>query len=371
MFSKANNNRTLKINFLKELDFLLLGQLLLMCLFSVGILYSTALGKFEPWALKQIITLAIFIPAIFLLASLEFKIIYNYAYVIYGVAFFFLILAAIFGHKAMGAQRWLRIGIINFQPSELMKIGLILALARYYHDLHTNEIGKIRSLGLPLLLTIAPSLLVLKQPNLGTATILMVIAAVIMFMAGVKLWKFIAVGITGISLLPVVWYMLHDYQRQRVLTFLNPEADPLGSGYNIIQSIIAIGSGGFFGKGFVSGTQSQLSFLPEKQTDFILSVIAEEFGFLGVAIILALTVGIILSCYKVAFTSSNQFFRLITAGVATSFAFHAIINAGMIAGLLPVVGMPYPLLSYGGSSLAAFLIGFGLVLNPKLCKRNG
>ncbi len=366
MITKSNNHRAPALSFFKQIDFLLLGQLFLMCLFSVGILYSTALGSFEPWALKQIITISIFIPIIVIMSNLRFNLIYKYAYVVYGIGLIFLVLASIYGHKAMGAQRWLRVGIINFQPSELMKIGLILALARYYYDLHINEIGKIRNLILPLLLTIIPTLLVLKQPNLGTSAILLIIAAVIMFMAGVKIWKFLTVGILGISLLPLIWYMLHDYQRQRVLTFLQPEADPLGAGYNIIQSIIAIGSGGFFGKGFVSGTQSQLSFLPEKQTDFILSVVAEEFGFLGVAVILILTIGIIISCYKAAFTSNNQFFRLITAGIATSFAFHAIINAAMIAGLLPVVGMPYPLLSYGGSSLAAFLIGFGLVLNSKL-----
>ncbi|MCE2992381.1 MAG: rod shape-determining protein RodA [Candidatus Jidaibacter sp.] len=363
MFSKSDDSR---INFLKEMDYVLLAQILAMCISSVAMLYSAALGSIDPWAFKQAITLCIFAPIIFLIASLEFKTVYTYAYVVYGIAFFFLVLAAIFGHKAMGAQRWLRVGVINFQPSELMKIGLILALARYYHDLHTNEIGKIRSLLPPLLLSILPALLVLKQPNLGTASILIVIAAVILFASGVKLWKFAFVGISAILLMPAVWYMLHDYQRQRVLTFLNPEADPLGSGYNIIQSIIAIGSGGFFGKGFIEGTQSQLNFLPEKQTDFILSVIAEEFGFFGVATMLVLTLGIIFSCYKKAFTANNQFFRLIAIGVATSFAFHAIINAGMIAGLLPVVGMPYPLLSYGGSSLAAFLIGFGLVLNTKL-----
>jgi rod shape determining protein RodA len=370
MFSKIIIKSSPRVNFLKEIDFFLLGKLLLMCLFSVVILYSTALGNFEPWALKQIITIALFVPIIFLLASLNFKTIYNNAYIIYGISLFFLVLAAIFGHKAMGAQRWLRIGIINFQPSELMKIGLLLALARYYHDIHTTALGRIRNLIVPLLLTIVPALLILKQPNLGTATILFIIAGTIMFMAGVRLWKFIVVGASILLLMPMAWYLLHDYQRQRVLTFLNPETDPLGSGYNIIQSIIAIGSGGFFGKGFLEGSQSQLSFLPEKQTDFILSVVAEEFGFFGVAVILGLTITILVSCYRIALISNNQFFRLMVVGVATSFAFHAIINAGMIAGLLPVVGMPYPLLSYGGSNLAAFLIGFGLVLNPKLCKNS-
>ncbi len=342
----------------------------MMCLFSVAILYSTALGNFEPWAIRQIFTLCLFAPVVLLLAWLDYSTIYRYAYAAYAVAFVFLILAAIVGHKAMGAQRWLRIGVINFQPSELMKVGLVLALARFYHDLHINEIGRIRELIIPLALTLAPAVLILKQPNLGTATILLTIAGAVMFMAGVRIWKFVVVLVSALACIPVVWYMSHPYQKQRVLTFLNPEADPLGSGYNIIQSIIAIGSGGFFGKGFLEGSQSQLNFLPEKQTDFILSVVAEEFGFFGVFIVFGLTLGIIASCYRLAFTASNQFYRLIVVGVSTSFAFHAIINAGMIAGLLPVVGTPYPLLSYGGSNLAAFLIGFGLVLNPSLCRKS-
>lgn len=352
--------------FLRKIDGSMYFQILILCLIGVAALYSAAVGSFEPWALKQLITIALFAPAAILVAHLNSRTIYENTYLVYIIALIFLAIAAIFGHKAMGAQRWLRIGVINFQPSEFMKLGLIIALAKYFHSLHTNEIGRIRRLVMPIVMTLVPALFILKQPNLGTATILLLIAAAIFFTAGVKAWKFIVCIVGAVSAMPVVWHFLHPYQKQRVLTFLNPEADPLGSGYNIIQSIIAIGSGGFFGKGFLEGSQSQLSFLPEKQTDFILSVVAEEFGFLGVLVVLLLTMSIVFSCYKAAFSSTSQFFRLTAIGVGTSFALHALINAGMISGLLPVVGMPYPLLSFGGSNLGVFLLAFGLVMNRKL-----
>lgn len=345
---------------------MLVIKLIIMCGCSIAILYSTALGNFEPWALKQLITLLIFIPIVIITALVDFKIVLKCSYWLYGVSLLMLLLAAAFGHKAMGAQRWLRIGAVNFQPSELMKLGLILALARYYYNLHANEIGRLKHLIIPAIMIVVPVLFIIKQPNLGTATILIGIAVSMMFTAGLRLWKFVVAIIITLIALPLVWMVLHDYQRQRVMTFINPEADPMGAGYNIIQSIIAIGSGGLSGKGFLKGSQSQLSFLPEKQTDFILSVIGEEFGFIGVSLVFCLTIGIIFLCYRIAFTSSNHFFRLIVIGVTTSFALHAIINAGMIAGLLPVVGTPYPLLSYGGSNLAVFLLGFALVFNKKL-----
>lgn len=364
--SKYNSLKIGGAFFTKGIDIMLYVNVLIMSLIGVLALYSAAAGNFEPWAMKQLITIAIFAPAALIVAYIDPRTIYDNSYLVYAICFIFLIIAAVVGHKAMGAQRWLRLGAINFQPSEFMKLGIILALAKYFHALHANEIGKFKSLMIPILMILFPAALVLKQPNLGTALVLILIGAAIFFTAGVRAWKFIVSIIAAVGLAPIVWYFLHPYQKQRVLTFLHPEADPLGAGYNIIQSMIAIGSGGFLGKGFLEGSQSQLSFLPEKQTDFILSVIAEEFGFFGVMIVFVMTVSIVLSCYRAAFNSTSQFFRLICIGVATSMMLHAIINAAMISGLLPVVGMPYPLLSFGGSNLGLFLLAFGLVLNRKL-----
>ena len=349
-----------------NLRLILLIKILILCVIGILALYSAAFGNLEPWSIKQIITILLFVAAMSIVSILDFKTIYNYTNFIYFMSLALLVLAALCGYKAMGAQRWVRIGFINYQPAELMKLGLILFLAKYYHDLHYNEVNTAKNMIIPLAAIVLPVILVIKQPNLGTSIVLICIAASILFAAGLTIRKFVIVGITVIIFIPLTYSLLHDYQKQRVMTFLNPESDPLGSGYNIIQSIIAIGSGGLFGKGFLKGSQNQLSFLPEKQTDFILSIIAEEFGFTGVMIILFITIGIIILCYKIAFDSNNQFFRLIVVGITTSFAIHAIINAGMISGMLPVVGMPYPLLSYGGSSLSIFLLSFALILNKKL-----
>jgi rod shape determining protein RodA len=347
-------------------DLLLLVLLSILMLCGVSALYSTALGSWQPWAVKQVVTITMFLPLAIMTAHLKKDTVYRSAYWIYALMLLTLIFATFFGHKAMGAQRWIRIGVVNFQPSELMKVAVILALSRYYSDLHLQETRKVWSLIPPLLLVGIPALFILKQPNLGTASLLIIVAAGIAFVAGLRVRNFILAGIIIIGSTPLIWHFMHDYQRQRVLTFLHPERDPLGTGYNIMQSVIAIGSGGFWGKGFLNGSQSQLSFLPEKQTDFILSVIAEEFGFLGVVFILLLSTGIVVQCYKIAFLAKSQLSRLIIAGMVTSFSFHAIINAAMIAGLMPVVGMPYPLLSYGGSNLAGLMLGFGLVLNRNI-----
>jgi rod shape determining protein RodA len=344
-------------------DVVLLTALCLLAIIGVMALYSSALGNWHPWAIKQIATILLFFPIALILARMNGKWLYRSAYWVYGVVLVVLLFATFFGHKAMGAQRWIRIGVINFQPSELMKVGLIMALARYYHDLHSQDVRRVVHLIPPLLIIGIPVLLILKQPNLGTATLLVVISASIAFAAGVRVWKFGVAGMGCVVMAPIIWHFMHDYQKLRVLTFLQPEHDPLGASYNIMQSVIAIGSGGFFGKGFLQGSQSQLSFLPEKQTDFILAVLAEEFGLIGVLVVLLLSSIIIAQCYKIALHTNSQFGRLLTCGIATSFGFHCIINAAMIAGLMPVVGMPYPLLSYGGSNLAGFIICFALVCN--------
>jgi rod shape determining protein RodA len=244
-----------------------------------------------------------------------------------------------------------------------MKIFVILALAKYFHNVHQSEIGRFKTLIMPTIIVLVPVALILKQPNLGTALITLMIAANIYFLAGVRAWKFITGIVAALVSLPIVWGFMHDYQKKRVLTFLDPESDPLGAGYNIIQSMIAIGSGGAFGKGFINGTQSQLSFLPEKQTDFVFTILAEEFGFVGVIMMFMLCAAVIIYGYLTSFRVKTQFGRLVIGGIITLFALHVLINTAMIAGAIPVVGTPFPFFSYGGSNLITMLIGFGIVLS--------
>ena len=263
----------------------------------------------------------------------------------------------------LGAQRWLALGGFRFQPSELMKVFLVLALARYYHSLHHNNLHKLRSIILPIILTGMAAGLILIQPNLGTASIITMVALIIIFMTGISWKKIIFVAIIGISALPVLWGNMHDYQKRRVDTFLNPEKDPLGAGYNIIQSKIAIGSGGVTGKGFTKGTQSQLNFVPEQQTDFIFSIVAEEFGFIGSFIVLFLYGLLFFMAKRISDSCKSMFGAIVSMGMVSIIFVHVFINIGMVSGILPVVGVPLPLISYGGSSLISTLIAIAFVAN--------
>lgn len=328
---------------------------------GVVLLYSAAQGELEPWAAKQFYVILITLPMMFIISMMNIKIFYRNAYILYALGLVLLVIAEILGHKAMGAQRWIRIGFINFQPSELMKLFLIMALARYFHDVHSNDLPKIQTLFIPLALVLLPVVLVLKQPNLGTALIMLMVSGAIFFLAGIRVWKFIAVIIAALGSLPIIWQFMHDYQKKRVLTFLDPESDPLGAGYNILQSMIAIGSGGFWGKGFLNGTQSQLSFLPEKQTDFVFTILAEEFGFIGVLSIFLLSIWVIFYGYATSFALKSQFNRLVVGGIIVLFGLHVIINTAMISGSIPVVGTPFPLFSFGGSNLITMLLGFAII----------
>ena len=366
MAVEENRLKKSQITGIFNLNTLLVVLIIGMISFGALVLYSIGLGSFTPWASKHLITMLVFIPVCLIVMNINYRFIFDHSYHCYIFCVCVLILVLALGHTAMGAQRWLNLGVFNLQPSEFMKLGVILALSRYYKTIKNTEIAKIKHLSIPLLIIIIPAVLILKQPNLGTTIVVLLTSATIMFMAGVRMWKFNVVIIGVILAAPLIWMNMHDYQKQRVMTFMDPESDRLGAGYNIIQSKIAIGSGGVVGKGFLQGTQSQLRFLPERQTDFILSVVAEEFGFVGVACVFGVTFVIILLCIIRAFKSYNQFYRLIAIGMASCFFFHAIINAGMISGLLPVVGMPYPLLSFGRSSMVFFMIGFALVLNRKL-----
>jgi rod shape determining protein RodA len=274
-----------------------------------------------------------------------------------------LVAVEVQGSIGMGAQRWLDLGVTQIQPSEIMKITLVLALARWFHGASIEDVGRIPYLVVPVLMVAAPVALVLKQPDLGTALMLLMGTAGMLWVVGVRWWKF-ALGFAGvIAAVPLGWNFLRDYQKARVLTFLDPTRDPLGAGYHIIQSKIALGSGALFGKGFLQGTQSHLNFLPEKQTDFIFTMFAEEFGMVGSLTLLGLYLLMMVYGYAIAFRSSSQFGRLVAIGIVTAVFLAMFINIAMVMGLIPAKGSTLPMVSYGGSSLVVTMIGFGLLIN--------
>ncbi len=342
------------------------GLVLLVCSISstgLALLYSAAGGQWDPWAKAQLIRA---IPGLVLMigiALVDIRIWMRLSYALYLCVLMLLVAVEVMGHIGMGAQRWINLGFFVLQPSELMKPALTLALARYFHGLTLEEIGKPLMLIPPLFLVFTPVGLVLLQPNLGTALLLILGSGAVFFTAGVRLWKFaIAIG-GGLSAIPIGWEFLHDYQRNRVYTFLNPELDPLGRGYNIIQSKIALGSGGLFGKGFMMGSQSQLMFLPEKHTDFIFVVLAEEFGMVGALAILILYFLLLVYGFVIALSCRNQFGRLVGVGLTTQFFLYMFVNVAMVMGLIPVVGIPLPLVSYGGTAMMTLLICVGFLLS--------
>jgi rod shape determining protein RodA len=335
---------------------------LLIGLIGYGGLYSAAGGAHEPWAWRHGVRLGVGVTVMLAVALVDVRLLLRAAYPFYGLVLGLLIAVEIMGEINKGAQRWIDLGPVQLQPSELMKVALILALARYFHVLHLDDIGRPTRLLVPLAMILVPAGLVLKQPDLGTAVMLIAAGGAMLFLAGVRLWKFGLVGVAGAVALPLLWSQLHDYQRQRIFTFLDPESDPLGSGYHIIQSKIALGSGGVWGRGFLQGSQAQLSFLPEKQTDFAFTMLAEEAGFIGAIVVLALNLALLLLLLAIALRTANQFGRLVVMGVSVTFALYVLINVAMVTGLIPVVGVPMPLISYGGTAMLTVLLSFGLVL---------
>jgi rod shape determining protein RodA len=342
------------------------GLVLLIALIAgigFAMLYSAANGDFQPWAARQMVRFAIVMVAVIAAALIDVRYWFRGAYWIYAVALALVVAVDLRGIVGMGAQRWIGIGAMQLQPSEIMKIALVLALARYFHCLPPENIGRLRYLIMPALMVAVPVLLVLKQPDLGTAMMLLAAGGVLFFLAGVRVWMFAAGAAAALAAVPLAWSMLRDYQKSRLYTFLDPERDPLGAGYHILQSKIALGSGGLFGKGFLQGTQSHLSFLPEKQTDFIFTMIAEEFGLVGGLILIALYLAVLVYAFAIALRSRSRFGRLLGLGIATNFFLYAFINTAMVVGLIPVVGVPLPLISYGGTAMIAVLLGFGLLMN--------
>jgi len=339
--------------------------LLLLLIASIGfaMLYSVAEGSFSPWAFRQAARFAVGIGIMVSVAMIDLRLWMRLAYPLYGIALAMLVAVEVIGFVGMGAQRWLNLGFVSVQPSEIMKVTLILALARYFHGLTLEEVSRIRNLLIPLGLVGAPVALVVLQPDLGTAILLIATGAVLFFSAGLRWRYFIFAGVSVLAVIPVVWSRLHDYQRNRVLTFLEPERDPLGAGYHILQSKIALGSGGIFGKGFMEGTQSQLNFLPEKHTDFIFTMLGEELGLVGGLVLLVLYFVVLMFSLNVALQCRNQFGRLVAIGVSMTFFFYVFINTSMVMGLLPVVGVPLPLVSYGGTAMLSLMFAFGLLMS--------
>jgi len=347
---------------LVEIDWRL--ALLLLSIAGVGslMLYSVANSSWEPWADAHLIRFSICFVIMLALAMVDLRVWFAAAYPIYAMGLLLLVAVEVVGDVSLGAQRWLAIGSFRFQPSEIMKIGIVLVLARFYHGLSAKEAQLSWKLLIPAGLIALPVLLVAHQPDLGTAILIASTGLAVMFIAGLS-WRLIAVGgILGAAAIPpFILFVLHDYQRNRILTFLNPEADPSGTGYHILQSKIALGSGGLLGKGYGLGSQSQLNFLPEKHTDFIFATFAEEFGFIGCFGLLALYAAVIAISLRIASVSHSHFGRLSAAGVTATFALYVLINGAMVVGLAPVVGIPMPLLSYGGTVMITVMIGFGLV----------
>jgi rod shape determining protein RodA len=338
---------------------------LVVIIFSVGfaMLFSAGNGNVDPWASRQSVRFGAGFLVMLVVAVIDIRLWFRYAYVLYFGALFLLVAVEVMGTVGMGAQRWIDLKVIQLQPSEVMKVTLILALARYFNGVSMEDIGRPTFLLAPLAMVAAPAALVLKQPDLGTTLMLVMAAGAVFFCAGVRLWKFALVGAAGLAAVPIGWTLLHEYQRARVLIFMNPETDPLGTGYHIMQAMIALGSGGMFGKGFLQGSQSHLNFLPEKQTDFIFTMLAEEFGMVGGLGLIGLYILLIVYGVAISLRTRNQFSRLLAIGLTTNLFLYVFINIAMVMGLLPVVGVPLPLISYGGTAMLTVMVGLGLVIS--------
>ncbi|GHE06007.1 rod shape-determining protein RodA [Allgaiera indica] len=354
--------------------------ILLFTVCAVGflMLYSVAGGSMEPWAEPQMERFAMGIVVMFAVAFTPIWFWRNMAGAAYLVGLALLVLVMLVGSVGMGAQRWINLGFMRLQPSEVMKIALVMMLAAYYDWLDPKKVSRPFWVLIPVVLIIVPTVLVLKQPDLGTAILLLLGGAVVMFCAGVSLWYFGGVAALGAGLVTLVmmsrgksWQLLKDYQFKRIDIFLDPGSDPLGAGYHIMQAKIALGSGGWAGRGYLQGTQSRLNFLPEKQTDFIFTTLGEEFGFVGAISLLVLYVLIIAFCISAAMQTKDRFSALLILGVAATFFFYFAVNMAMVMGLAPVVGVPLPLVSYGGSAMLVLLGAFGLVQSAHIHKPRG
>jgi len=339
--------------------------LLLCVLAGVGYvaLYSAAGGAPEPYASKHILRFAFALVMMLCMALVDIRFIARFSWLVYGVSVALLVLVLRMGHVGKGAQRWIDLGGLQLQPSELAKIGLVMALAAWFHKASWERMGNPLFLIPPAIMVLVPVGLILKEPNLGTAVITGIVGASVFLVAGVRWWKMALVALPIPFAAQFAFDHLHAYQRARITTFMNPESDPLGAGYNIIQSKIALGSGGLWGKGFLQGTQGHLNFLPEKQTDFIFTMLAEEFGLVGGLALMAVLACIVIGGMLIALRCRHQFGRLLALGIVVNFSMYVFVNVAMVMGAIPVGGVPLPLVSHGGSAMLTVMFGFGLLMS--------
>jgi len=350
-------------------DWTLLGIVLLIASIGILNLYSAA-AKTEtvgaPLYLKQMFWLLIGLAAMVAIAFVEYRFYSDFAYIVYTIALVLLLIVLAYGMITSGAQRWVKIGPLSFQPSEFVKISFIMALAKFFHRPADRKGYSLKQLPLPSLLLLLPMVLILKQPDLGTAIVLLLVFFSVLIFVKIRWASLLAIAATGAVAVPVLWNFLKGYQKKRIITFFNPDLDPLGAGYHLMQSKIAVGSGGILGKGFMKGTQSKLGFLPEQQTDFIFSALGEEWGLIGSLFVIGLYVAFILWGLRIAVQAKDRFSAILAFGVVAMLFWHVFINIGMVLGMMPVVGIPLPLLSYGGSFMVSTLIGVGLLLNVSM-----
>ena len=363
---KRLNSQLTFLQKVKSLDFILLFSIILLSVISLMVMYSTDGGEILYHTKSHFIKLLTFFSLMLVIAFFNIKVWHIISYFFYFIIILLLIWVSIYGIKVSGSQRWIDLCFIVLQPSELMKIGVILCLAKYYHRLKINDINSFTNIIVSLTIIIIPIILVLSQPDLGTSILIASSGLIILWLGGVKIKYFFVSFVTFLISLPFIISFLKPYQKLRILTFLDPDRDPLGAGYQIIQSKIAIGSGGLSGKGFLKGTQSYLEFLPEKHTDFIFTLFSEEFGFLGSIILLLIYTIIIIRVIRIGAISRSNFAKFFCFGFAFAIFIYIVVNLSMVLGLLPIVGSPLPIMSYGGSSMLATMIGFGIVLSAKI-----
>ena len=351
---------------LKSVDYFLILIIILIGVISVFAIYSTERGEFSFYTKNHLLRLLVFFGMFLVLSFVRITFWYKNAYFFYTVCVSLLFVTLFFGLMASGSRRWLDLYFLNLQPSEIMKIAIIVCFARYYHRIQTAEIQNYKFILVPLILLIIPCYLVLQQPDLGTSILIAGTGVIIIWLAGLNIKYFVYSTLLLIVSLPFAVSLLKPYQKSRILTFFNPDRDPLGAGYQIIQSKIAIGSGGFFGKGFLKGTQSYLEFLPEKHTDFIFTLFSEEFGFIGSIILLLLYILLIYRIISIGFYAKSFFSKLFCFGFASAIFLYIFVNISMVLGLLPIVGAPLPIMSYGGSSMLSIMLGLSIVMSCKI-----
>ena len=351
------------IIFLNKTKWLFILIILMITLIGVALLYSVAGGSWEPWAFNQIIRIFIGLFFLSLISLIHIKNWYKFSNQLYLLCLFLIILTLFMGKKVSGATRWIDFYLFTFQPAEFTKIFVLLALAKYFHSIKLQSHDIKQKIFFPLFILLIPVFLIFRQPDLGTALVIFFSGVIVLFLSGVNFRTFILFGFSGLLTLPLLWTVLKDYQKSRILNFLDQHSNTLGANYHITQSKIALGSGGFFGKGYLEGTQSNLNFLPEMQTDFIFAVLGEEFGFLGILILFLLYFILIVWTIKISLNSKNYFSKIFGISFISSFFLVTFINIGMVTGLLPVVGVPLPLCSYGGSAIISNFIGFGIILS--------